>query len=190
MTVLSNSICSFCANSCLTCLSANSSACTSCYNTTYLNNQACLNICPTTLYADGSLNICQLCMTPCLTCSSLTYCLSCLDSSLFLVNGGCLGCQSPCSTCSSSITTCASCSLSTGFPYLLSNKCLDTCPYSYYNDTALNKCSPCNIPCESCSTASTSSCITCLPNYLFLSGLCLFPCPSGYYSNSTDCLAC
>lgn len=143
MAIINSTICQSCSSSCLSCQSSNSSACTSCPNTTYLLSQQCLATCTTLYYPDATISQCLSCIAPCSACSSSTYCLSCLDNSLFLVNGSCLGCLSPCSTCSLSRSNCTSCSVLSGYPYLLNSSCVDICPATYYPESGLGVCSRC-----------------------------------------------
>ena len=130
--IINGTICQYCSSSCKTCQSSNSSSCTSCYTTTYLNGNTCISSCPGTTFADNTTNICQPCVSPCLLCQSLTFCLSCLDVNKFLIGGSCIGCTSPCVTCLNTTNTCTSCSTSTGYPYLLNSSCVNTCPGGYY----------------------------------------------------------
>lgn len=133
----------------------------------------------------------MVCVGGCNTCQSATFCLSCLDNvTLYLVNGSCVGCSSPCITCSGNPTNCTSCALSTTYPYLFNNICLPNCPANYFNDIDINACTKCTSPCQTCTSALTNACVTCINGTFFLSGYCLPSCPAGYYNNGTACLAC
>jgi hypothetical protein len=98
-----------------------------------LYSTTCQTTCPNTFYADSNSSKCLACVGGCNTCQSSTFCLSCLDTTLFLVSGSCVGCTSPCVTCNGSVTSCTSCSVSTGYPYLLNNTCVNNCPLTYFN---------------------------------------------------------
>ncbi len=193
MTVINNSICSFCDISCKTCLSSNASACTSCYSGGFLNQNSltCSSACPVGFYTDSSTGngLCVACLAPCGYCNSATYCLSCLDVNLFLVNGSCVGCLSPCLTCSLSRTNCTSCDTSSANPYLYGGTCNIVCLFGYYPDASFT-CRICTSPCASCSNASTSACVSCLSGYHQLNNTCYSTCPAGYYPNATICTIC
>lgn len=184
LTTYNNSICLYCSVSCMTCLSANSSACTSCYSGAYLdqNSQTCSSTCSNGFYPDSSsgIGLCLPCVAPCLYCTSATYCLSCLGTSLFLVNGSCLGCLDPCQTCSTLRTNCTSCNTNSSYPYLYSASCNSNCLFGYFPDSSY-QCTACTSPCASCTDSSTSGCLSCLSGYYRLNSTCFSVCPSAYF---------
>jgi len=137
--------CQYCSSICLTCRSSNTSACTSCPTNQYLFSSSCLNSCPDFFYPDTTSGSCLSCVSPCHKCSSLTLCLSCLDSSLFLVNSTCVGCLSPCLTCATSRNNCTSCDILSSFSIFHNNQCLSACPSGTY--ISAFRCVACVIPC-------------------------------------------
>ena len=83
----------FCSSPCRTCLSTDSSNCTSCFtNATttkiYLYNGTCLTECPSVAPPDSS-NVCTPCGTACSACDTTGACTTCNSSSYQLVNGTC-----------------------------------------------------------------------------------------------------
>ena len=193
MVVLNNSICAFCSVSCATCLSSSNSSCTSCYTGDFLNTntQTCSSVCPTNYYTDSSsgTGLCAPCQPPCLACASLNYCLSCIDTSLFVVSGACLGCTVPCLSCSGLRTNCTACNTSSNYPYLFGGTCNSACLLSDYGDAGY-QCQPCLSPCGSCSNGSVSSCLSCISGYYQLGSSCFAICPSSYYPSVTICSSC
>ena len=179
---MSGNTCVYCASSCKTCLSTNSSYCTSC-NGLFLLNGLCQSNCSSGYYPDTNLSTCIACLSPCATCSSSTACLSCLSLNSFLIGTSCLSCQFPCLSCSTGITVCANCNTSSTMPYFYQNNCLANCPPTYFNDASFN-CTKCSSPCNTCSGAGNQSCITCLSGYLQLNSTCYISCPGGYYNLS------
>lgn len=61
--------------------------------------------------------------------------------------GVCVGCDTSCLTCYNNKYNCTSCNISSIYRYFLNNRCLDTCPNSYYNDSIFNICIKCTAPC-------------------------------------------
>jgi hypothetical protein len=135
MVVINGNECQFCDNSCKTCSSSNSSYCTSCssVNNLYLFNGLCSLSCPLTYFKDQTSATCIACQPPCGQCLSLLTCSTCLDPLKFLISGSCVGCQSPCLTCALSITNCTSCDTSSVDPFFHNNRCIQTCPSTFYN---------------------------------------------------------
>lgn len=172
----------------MTCSSAN--VCTSCYNTTFFYNGTCLSICPNTTYANSTASLCSNCVYPCLSCTTYSYCSSCIDSTKFLINGVCVPCSSPCLTCSILISNCTACLTNTSTPYYLNYNCLPNCPSNYFSDNVTYQCSLCISPCNSCTGPTNSSCSSCIINYYLLASFCYSSCPTFYYSNITICSAC
>jgi proprotein convertase subtilisin/kexin type 5 len=190
---------------CYTC--TNELTCATCYGR-YLSQSQCLLTCPLLTTVPNSINYtCDACPANCSTCqlvSSTVVCLSCSNG--LLDNGTCVqSCKNPgyvpnnlicspcdanCLTCQGSPTFCLSCSNSSGFPYLLSNKCYNTCPNTYYNNNNFYLCMPCISPCETCLNYSSTSCITCLSSFTLLGTNCESTCPTTYYKNGAICSQC
>jgi len=81
----SNYVCSPCSTTCLTCNGPTSLNCTSCVNSLTLRAGSCISNCGTTQFSSGTS--CVNCVSPCVTCTSATACLSC--NSGVLTNGTC-----------------------------------------------------------------------------------------------------
>ena len=143
--------CSSCSSSvdCLGCLSPYllqlSTCVSSCDSGFYLYNGTCYLTCPSGTFTLTASYSCQLCVSPCLTCSNSSACLTCVNG-FYLEGTSCLStcssttvfanatsqicesCPNPCVTCqvvNSTAVKCLSCT--TG--YLYSNgSCLYVCP--------------------------------------------------------------
>ena len=159
--------------------------------------------CPAKYYAT-SLGTCTSCISPCLTCISSTYCLTCLDSSLMALNGKCTvtcgagyysminnqslvcsACSFGCLTCSKVANNCISCT-----KYLSNSTCTSACPDGFYGDSLSPLCLACNSPCLLC--FSSSRCKSCKSGFYLYNDVCLTSCPSGFYQSdyANLCLAC
>lgn len=140
--------CDYCSNNCTTC-SMISSNCTSCSSPLFLYNDSCVSSCPTGMFQNGTL--CQTCVSPCLTCTSATVCLSC--STNFYTNFTCViaslcpsgtfgnttslrcdACSNNCTTCSGLSNNCTSCS-SPNFYY--NNTCVSSCPVGMFQNSTV-----------------------------------------------------
>ena len=160
---------------CLTCLDA--SLCYTCEgNYSYLpSNYSCLRVCPEKMVTVGL--VCQQCSSNCLTCSTLTLCLSCPSGS-YLHNGTC---TSPCpveyyanvtlGTCQNchyscykclNYTTCTVCQ--TGYELQTDSSCLSLCPSHQIPINGI--CKDCTSTCSGCQQ-TTTNCTGCLSNYSF-----------------------
>lgn len=209
---------------CQTCLTSNTSSCVSCYPASlsistliYLKNASCTNNCSSLFeyYPDGS-NACVACQSPCLTCQSLSLCISCVATTAYLYEnntcqascvysgfasysiaaGGvlrCLPCSTTCSACALSATNCTSCSDATLVANMVLGACVPSCPAGYYNNSG--QCSACLSVCAVC--ANNYSCTACVNSSYVLtqSGQCVSQCPSQVSVNgvcmcNTNCLTC
>jgi proprotein convertase subtilisin/kexin type 5 len=133
--------------------------CTSCLTSlsppVYLSNNNCIQICPTFTYSNAITYVCSACVSPCVTCTSQTDCLSC-NSTTSLYQTSCLPtcpfgytsivqvcllCSPPCRSCSTSQTTCLSC-LTSQIPnvFLTGNSCVEAanCPTTTYANLTNN----------------------------------------------------
>lgn len=130
---------------CTTCISGYHLVGSSCMATVvcsnYFWNGVCLDVCPNTTFS--GVNICNLCINNCLTCTSTTFCTSC-KSNFYLYMNTCYW-TCPASTysnfTSSSCTACPS-SCSNCIQRNTSLVCL-TCNIGYvlFNDQCINNCS-------------------------------------------------
>jgi hypothetical protein len=148
---------------CASCSSAtNCSSCQTGYNFYVVNGLgSCVTTCPSGYYPGVSQSSafpnnynyqCLLCLSPCLTCSSITTCTSCITN--FYIMGtncysscpsgfyagqsttgtlSCLPCNSPCTACTNTSTYCTACP--SGYALDSSGNCNSACtsPTSYYN---------------------------------------------------------
>lgn len=202
-------VCIACQSPCLTC-SQTTANCTSCASNlspqVYLSGNKCVQTCPSTTYANLTLQECVVCVSPCQTCTSQTICESCVSGyNLYLTSclngfcpGGftpvaskCMACQSPCLTCSTSPATCTAC-LHGLAPelYLINTTCVQgiQCPSGTYPDTSSNLCAACQPPCSTCTSATV--CLSCLLGYNLDGSLCKSNCSDGYLPINAVCTAC
>lgn len=136
-----------CDPNCATCIN-DSKICNSCSGSNFLYTNKCVTSCPTTLYPNNFL--CNACQPPCLTCNSLNNCLYCVAGKLLRSDGSCQAtCLSGtynksniCTSCPSNCALCDpfGCSSCLATFYLIANKCVSQCPYSYYPDLTLTLC--------------------------------------------------
>ena len=195
-----NNLCQKCTSNCATC-SASLSNCTACLSPfLYIqSNHTCVAACPPRYFSNAGLT-CDLCEPPCLTCLSVSRCLSCVSAYYLYDNSSCTQncpngtlatvdtcqlCSPTCATCANSIATCTSCSSPLIF---YQNQCLTDCPaLTYpYNQT----CTTCIDPCVTCA-ASPSLCLSCTPGKFLLANSCVDVCPlNGYYLSGATCLTC
>jgi proprotein convertase subtilisin/kexin type 5 len=84
-------VCEFCSPLCLTCNGPLSSNCLTCNAPLYLQSGSCVASCSSGkfkilkagYYLQTPQNICSICVSPCQTCNSSTYCLSCIFGYMF-----------------------------------------------------------------------------------------------------------
>lgn len=216
-----------CTNNCPLTLMTSGSTCVKCASGTYKNPNTglCTNTCPDQTYADTSISYCSACNASCANCNGPlpTNCLTCpapgSSSFNYLLLGMCVAntsCPSgtyadsttyKCTTCpsSSNCSTCANVSGSIvcqtcAYGWFMTNSgtCSNTCAASQYLYKPNGTCQPCEASCQTCSSGTNNSCLTCPSSKYLLTnasgGYCLTACPStGYYSmfsSSGQCLAC
>ena len=162
-----------CSGRCRTCLSSNSSICSSCY----IDNTGVL---PNITYGGFSI------MT------SDFQCVDVCGIGFFLASGNCTQCASPCQTCSA-LNQCNSCV--SGFFYISTNiitdRCKSICPDGYFANTVSRTCDLCSSSCFKCNVSS-NLCIAC-NGTSYLSGTqCIPSCPDGTFENtlSNTCSTC
>ncbi|KAL4506331.1 hypothetical protein ABPG73_017065 [Tetrahymena malaccensis] len=185
-----------CDQTCKTCTLPNlNSACLTCQDGYYLNNNYCLPCQQPCQNCQQSPNNCLSCITnyvfntstyscspicdvTCQTCSSPNNnlaCLSCFDG-YFLSNNQCLPCDSSCAKCQITPTQCISCSKN----YLADNQ----------NKICLPICDPL---CKTCvKPLNKNSCLSCFDQYYLFNDECLEcspPCLTCTNTNS-NCLSC
>ena len=132
--------------------------------------------CPTGTAVNPSTGSCG-CDTPCLTCSTYTACTNCLNSSLWVLNGGCVE-SCPLSTYANA-GQCVPCSA--GCLVCTINTCTN-CVNSSYSDCNLisqqydvfgTSCVLCPTGCDHC---EGTNCTACLDGYSLNSTLCIKAC--------------
>lgn len=162
--------CNQCSSVCLSCASV-SNNCTSCNSSStspYLNKTStagtCLTACSSGMYPDTnqSPTLCVVCVTPCVTCTTQTACLSCVPGSylyktaclvscpanISIINstlGICQPCDIVCASCSIAASNCTTCASGTAY---YNFGCVSACPTGMviFN----NNCIPCTSPCSTC----------------------------------------
>jgi proprotein convertase subtilisin/kexin type 5 len=193
-------ICYQCDSTCATCNGPSSSQCTTCSGLNYLTpSGTCSLTCPASFY--GSNNLCTICPSGCVSCSSATSCQTsnCLAGSSY-INGVCQACASgkgsaagsvgPCTTtCNANCRNCdgsQTCLISTclaGTYLNINNACVSCSGSTGSQDGAVGSCSiACgNADCAACSVSQTGS-KTCIASN----------CVAGKYfdRNSASCLSC
>lgn len=199
-----------CDSNCQTCGTPITN-CTTCYpetitNSQFLQNNVCVSICATGNYSDSASGTCKACVSPCLTCTSSTVCLSCVttvankyfnsqtSTCVSVCPTGyygsvdvCVPCSSLCLTCSGTSTYCESCN--TTLYVLHNNTCISTCPTGYFNSSGT--CFTCDVSCLTCQNSATY-CLTCSTGYVRngTAGVCTNTCSVGTvpYNGSCSCL--
>lgn len=122
---ISSSFCFSCQANCLSCTS--SSNCQRCLSSFYLYaaSNTCVSNCSMvniSYYGDSINSICTLCISPCLTCTSIVDCTSCITGVLYetrcisncpvgyySLGAACLPCSSNCLACAGVPGNCTSC---------------------------------------------------------------------------------
>ena len=165
-----------------------------------------MTTCPSNSFLVTTNSSCTACLSPCATCiGTNTNCTSCLASfngttwfylnnvcfnicpSTYyqsLTNNDCLKCNTSCLDCTA--TQCLSCNS----PFLLyGGLCYSSCPTGSYIGNATN-CIGCPTTCTGC--VSSTNCTACITGYSFYNQTdsCLSSCPSGFYSDGSNCLTC
>ncbi|CAD8044013.1 unnamed protein product [Paramecium primaurelia] len=105
-----NGTCINCRQPCKSCKTT-PDTCYSCLSNTYLSGNNCFSVCDDGYYADTTINECKQCISPCLKCSSLTICITCLQTQINKIfhDGNCI---SSCPTgYYESIGTCVLCTI-------------------------------------------------------------------------------
>lgn len=144
-----NSVCQACSLICLTC--SNFTACLTCNTSSSLNiyypdNLACISAssCLSGYYIDSTFGAltCTKCVSPCLSCTNSTYCLTCFSGLNYKgscksncptgyyadisnpTDSKCSACSSVCFSCMGNATNCTSCY--SAF-YLKNGSCVSNC---------------------------------------------------------------
>ena len=159
--------CDKCDDKCLECR-VQSDSCTVCNpavvpQTPYADplTLQCYDKCPAGTYLDEASTQCLRCESPCYTCSSKEFCLSCDRTDeknllvYFLPSKGqcytecpntsvptpskqCEECESPCETCENTTKNCLTCI--EGHFLHKNNECVSSCPFLYFEDKTERKC--------------------------------------------------
>lgn len=86
-----NNVCTECRSPCKNC-DTSPDSCSLCVNSTYLLGKSCNSECGDGYFGDSVSGTCEKCISPCLTCSSLTKCNSCIKTATnnIYYNGECI----------------------------------------------------------------------------------------------------
>jgi hypothetical protein len=186
---------------CEVCSTADVKICTTCLNGLFLKNSACVASCGDGYYLDYMTNTCIQCtIENCLTCSA-DVCLTCVPGQYVLENticvgvcpdgyiqsgSNCLKCKNPqeCKTCQISNTSfCTTCYAG---KYLLTGRCLDTCPLTYFGSETI--CDKCINGCDTCNDKFT--CTKCSNSFMKKGDICVSDCGTGYTNVEGVCTVC
>uniref|UniRef100_A0AAZ1XTH8 TNFR-Cys domain-containing protein n=1 Tax=Oreochromis aureus TaxID=47969 RepID=A0AAZ1XTH8_OREAU len=211
--------CGQCHPTCGSCSGPSADDCETCSTySPKLYKGVCSKDCPAGTYYETAAMECQECHQTCLSCSGpdANECTQCerglvLDPNTLLcgVTGDtacppgtylhndqftCKGCHRHCLSCEGpGNDECQTCAVPR---YLYNSTCVNTCPDGTYttrqeaDGKMLGLCLPCDHVCSSCTSASPRDCLTCSPGYLRLLQLCVIHCPTGYYSEGSQCHKC
>ncbi|KAM9793224.1 proprotein convertase subtilisin/kexin type 5 [Syngnathus typhle] len=193
--------CRPCHKNCRRCSGSGKTHCLSCKQRHLLLNGSCVDECPTSFYADQSLQKCQACHSTCQSCAGKHSheCLACKEH-LFRhgnecvetcrlnhygnqATGTCEPCDPTCSECSGD-GRCLSCV--PGLVFMSrEGRCLHTCPRGFfrhreYDDTSAT-CERCHGNCATCSGKTSHSCDSCGPGYLLSGSTCVSVCDTAKY---------
>lgn len=117
---------------------------------------------------------------------------SCQTANTVISSDGltCVGCSSLCLTCSQNQYNCTTCNTASANKYLFNNNCLASCANGYYPNDNLMTCSLCTPPCQTCTSGSVTSCLSCQTNYYLHGSSCLLGCPAETFQNGSKCSSC
>ena len=198
-------MCSPCASECVEC-QGNATTCTYCDSNgtnKFLHNASCEVQCPQYHYDDTTQipHVCQPCASPCLECSGIDTCQSCVLG-YYLMNSSCIltcpdgtlpnnntqqcdSCAVECGQCDGTIDNCTSCS---GQAILHNNTCVTECPGKLI--LVNGGCVSCNVECDTCSQV-VDNCTSCSVDYpLQHLTTCVTGCPQFYYPSNNECKEC
>lgn len=205
-----NNTCEQCGSNCIECV--DSRTCNVCRDPYALSlNKTCVKPCDEgTILVRNELNnleckSCSSSLSNCKTCSNLTSCTGC-DNGYFLYknncvqscgdgtyekNNSCYDCSYPCKNCTESSKNCTSCD--EPFTYNTeTNKCTMNCEEGKIYDESTLSCVNCaDKNCNTCSSLSLNSCISCASGYVRQDNKCVIDCFTGYYANNKNiCVNC
>ena len=164
----------------------------------------CHSSCTRGYYADTTNQRCLPCPASCVSCSSPSSCLSCVEG--HPINGTCaqpcaameyynltlrrcLTCSSSCAACRDG-TTCTSCS---GQLLLTSDgRCVSKCPNHTVMDQTSHRCESikCHPSCSTCRGVEPSDCLSCSYPRKFHQNTCLEQCPMNTFPTKNSCTPC
>ncbi|EAS06676.2 zinc finger lsd1 subclass family protein (macronuclear) [Tetrahymena thermophila SB210] len=216
LTQMFNNICQTCHLSCKTCDGATSDNCLSCEapNLFYQKgSKTCSENCQLNQFKNTSNQECTSCNASCKTCygPDSNNCLSCEGPDLFYqeifkkcvqdcdknqykneVNQTCSTCDPQCATCfGPGSNNCLSCPRNL-ILILSLGQCVEKCPVSYYKNSDINQCLPCDPTCQNCDGPLESNCTECPQGLLLQENKCVSKCDDSYYVNpfSSICQKC
>ena len=108
----------------------------------------------------------------------------------------CILCDPLCTSCYEVSTNCSACTRTGNYTsYLFASNftCLVNCPVGYYANKFNQTCDLCDTNCQEC-LFSPTYCTVCHPDYGYYNHVCYFPCPLGYYNDTStgtsNCTLC
>jgi proprotein convertase subtilisin/kexin type 5 len=111
---------------------------------------------------------CASCALACASCigpgSLAPDCTSCNAQGYIDPGSGvCTICYGTCLTCTGVLQNqCTSCQYGS---FLSSNRCISSCPTTFYGSEMLRACIACNSPCATCDGSTANHCISCLTGF-------------------------
>lgn len=138
------------------------------------STHVCKASCQIGSFANSQAYRCDACPPTCVSCTSLSNCLSCISSSV-AYNNYCYG------FCNGTATNIS-------YFNIDNITCTGACPNGTYSSVVY--CKPCDSVCSTC-TLSASNCTNCSNGLYLFSGGCVTKCPTNFKPNSNrQCISC
>ncbi|XP_030832613.1 proprotein convertase subtilisin/kexin type 5 isoform X2 [Strongylocentrotus purpuratus] len=193
---------------CDSCLNGIVDVCQTCAESYYLDNAACVLLCPPGKVAVPHTRRCELCHPTCRTCEgSPDTCTSCDDEyfyddfdNLCLTQcpedmyddalRNCQDCDDKCASCvGAGPDNCKICYEMDEF--LSGTSCVTDCPEGQYGDEYTGTCRSCHPSCVTCAGPGDHECNSCLANFELELGFCRSSCTDSSYKDSNgNCQVC
>lgn len=198
-------ICRRCHDTCSTCLGPLPQDCVTCPEGLWSHKKQCFTHCPPKFYG-GPDGFCRSCKAPCVECSSLTSCKTCVSSyktdnttcklaftdcgdGYYSPHGNCYKCHNNCKTCyGGTENECLSCPPG---KFWYHGRCTSECLLGFFVD-ATKTCVPCHGTCSRCKGQGRADCTACLFDLILHEGQCIHECPPGFFQDlaTKTCLRC